>query len=83
MIRDELWSVSISRIRAFFDTQPNITPTDTGYQYGNCLITLTEVPPKDSARFPIPRTQVVFDGSDTDVSDIYHRFMIQFLTAGG
>ena len=83
MVRDELWSVSISRIRAFFDTQPDIIPTDTGYQYSTCHITLTEMPPKDSARFQIPRTQVVFDGLDADVSEIYHSFMIQFLTTGG
>ena len=83
MIRDELWSVSIKRIRAFFDSQPNVTPTDTGYQYGKCHITLTEVPPRDSAHFSIPRTQVVSDGLDADVSEIYHSFMIQFLTTGG
>ncbi len=83
MRRDELWSISMARICAFFDTQADLLPTDTGYQYRDCQITLTEVPPNPTARFAMPRTQVVFEGSDQAVSDIYHRFFIQFLTAGG
>ena len=83
MQRDEIWSVSLNRITAFFDEQQDITKTTAGYQYQDCLITLTALPPKEAARFAMPRTQVVFEGSDAAVSAIYHRFLIQFLTAGG
>ena len=83
MQRDEIWSVSLNRITAFFDGQQDITKTTAGYQYQDCHITLTALPPKEAARFAMPRTQVVFEGSDAAVSAIYHRFLIQFLTAGG
>ena len=83
MQRDEIWSVSLNRITAFFDGQQDITKTAAGYQYQDCHITLTALPPKEAARFAMPRTQVVFEGSDAAVSAIYHRFLIQFLTAGG
>ena len=83
MRRDEIWSVSLNRIMAFFDGQQDITKTTAGYQYQDCHITLTALPPKEAARFAMPRTQVVFEGSDAAVSAIYHRFLIQFLTAGG
>ncbi|MBO4947794.1 MAG: hypothetical protein J6K99_05805, partial [Peptococcaceae bacterium] len=83
MRREEIWSVSIARITAFFDIQQDITKTTAGYQYQDCRITLTALPPKETARFAVPRTLVVFEGSDEAVSAIYHRFLIQFLTAGG
>ena len=83
MRRDEIWSVSLNRIMAFFDGQQDITKTTAGYQYQDCHITLTALPPKEAARFAMPRTQVVFEGSDAAVSAIYQRFFIQFLTAGG
>ena len=83
MIRDEIWSVSITRIRAFFDLQPDMIPTDTGYQFQECQITLVELPPKVSDYFSVSRTQVIFKGPDHQVSNIYHRFVIQFLTTGG
>ena len=83
MRREEIWSVSIARITAFFDIQQDITKTTAGYQYQDCRIALTALPPKEAARFAMPRTQVVFEGSDAAVSAIYHRFLIQFLTAGG
>ena len=83
MRREEIWNVSLNRITAFFDGQQDITKTTAGYQYQDCHITLTALPSKEAARFAMPRTQVVFEGSDAAVSAIYHRFLIQFLTAGG
>ena len=83
MQRDEIWSISITRISAFFDAQPDLIKTSTGYRSSDCQITLRALTPNNAVRISIPRTQVIFEGSDASVAAIYHRFLIQFLTAGG
>lgn len=83
MIRDEIWSVSMDRILAFFNTQPDIVRTAAGYQYRDCQITVQALTPKTRLGLEMAQTQVTFTGDAQSVSDIYHRFFIQFLTAGG
>lgn len=83
MIKDEIWSISLEKAVAFFNGQPDITKTADGFLFRDCRISLQALPPKGSAKWHMPRIRLMIEGPDEDVAAIYHRFFIQFLTAGG
>ncbi len=83
MIKDEIWSVSLKKAVAFFDSQSDLTKTEHGYVFRGCRISLEELPPKGSSNWHMPRIRLMIEGPEEDVATIYHRFFIQFLTAGG
>ena len=82
MTIDENWGVSIDRARAFFAQMPDVTPVPDGFECGGCSITLT---PQSGqmGTIPLQRTQLHIDGPEAEVREIYHRFFIRFLSAGG
>ena len=84
MIKEEIWSVSIQRARAFFREQEDVQEESSNtYIFGSCRIQLTELKPKGMGVWAAKRTRVCLSGEDADVENIYHRFFIQFLSTGG
>ena len=84
MIKEETWSVSIQRARAFFREQEDVTEESINvYVCRSCRITLTELKPKGMGVWAAKRIRVHIAGEDADVEDIYHRYFIQFLSTGG
>ena len=84
MIKEETWSVSIQRARAFFREQADVTEESiNSFVYGTCRVTLTELKPKGMGIWAARRIRVRMEGGDADVEHIYHRYFIQFLSTGG
>ena len=84
MIKEEIWSISIQRARAFFREQEDVSQSDSNtFSYGSCTITLTEMKPKGMGVWAAKRIQVRMEGEEADVENIYHRYFIQFLSTGG
>ena len=84
MIKEETWSVSIQRARAFFREQEDVQEESAGsFLYGSCRITLTELKPKGMGVWAAKRIRLHMEGEDTDVETIYHRYFLQFLSTGG
>ena len=84
MRKEEIWSVSIQRARAFFRDQEDVTEEGLNdYTFGTCRISLTELKPKGMGVWAAKRIQVCMEGEDADVEAIYHRYFIQFLSTGG
>ena len=84
MIKEETWSVSLQRARAFFRQQEDVTEESANvYVFGSCRIRLTELKPKGMGVWAAKRIQVRMEGEDTDVENMYHRYFIQFLSTGG
>ena len=84
MLKEETWSISIQRARAFFREQQDVTEESANvYLFGSCRITLTELKPKGMGVWAAKRIQVRMEGEDPDVENIYHRYFIQFLSTGG
>ena len=84
MTKEEIWSVSIQRARAFFREQEEVTEeTMNVFRFRTCRVQLTELKPKGMGVWAAKRIQVRMEGEDTDVENIYHRYFIQFLSTGG
>ena len=84
MIKEEIWSISIQRARAFFREQADVTEENGNlFVFRSCRIGLTELKPKGMGVWAAKRIQVRMEGQDADVEDIYHRYFIQFLSTGG
>ena len=84
MMKEEIWSISIQRARAFFREQTDVTEESPNlFLFRSCRIGLTELKPKGMGVWAAKRIQVRMEGEDTDVEDIYHRYFIQFLSTGG
>lgn len=84
MIKEEIWSISIQRARAFFREQEDVIEESTNiFSIGSCRISLTELKPKGMGVWAAKRIQLHMEGDEADVENIYHRFFIQFLSTGG
>lgn len=84
MVKEETWSVSIQRARAFFRDQEDVTEENINtFFFRSCRITLTELKPKGMGVWDAKRIRVYMEGEDVDVESIYHRYFIQFLSTGG
>lgn len=84
MIKEETWSVSIQRTREFFRTQSDVDEESANtYLYNSARVELTELKPKGMGIWAAKRIHVKMEGGEEDVSAIYHRFFMQFLSTGG
>ena len=82
MEKTEIWAVEQQQIAAFFRQQPDAQELETGFRFPGCTVTLTALPRSDSLFSP-NRTQLCWSGTEEAVQQIYHRFFIRFLSAGG
>ena len=84
MVKEETWSVSIQRARAFFREQEDVTEEGiNAFVCGSCRIRLTELKPKGMGIWAAKRIKLHMEGEDADVEKIYHRYFLQFLSTGG
>ena len=84
MLKEETWSVSLQRARAFFREQEDVTEESINcFVFRSCRIDLTELKPKGMGVWAAKRIKIRMEGEDADVEDIYHRYFIQFLSTGG
>ena len=84
MVKEEIWSIALPRVSAFFRKQEDVTEESANtYIFGSCRITLTELKPKGMGVWAAKRIQIRMEGEDADVESIYHRYFIQFLSTGG
>ena len=83
MVKEEIWSVTIERARAFFRRQEDVSEQDGLFCYNTARVLLTELKPKGMGIWAAKRIKVYIEGDDADVENIYHRFFIQFLSTGG
>lgn len=65
---DEIWAADAERIKAFF---------------GDRCDDVTIIPLPDRALGPmiVPQTRIIISGENAD--ELYHRFYLSFMTAGG
>lgn len=84
MVKEEIWSVSMDRARAFFHSQEDVLEQETNlFSYKSCSARITELKPKGMGVWAAKRMKLHMEGEDADVSELYHRFFIQFLSTGG
>lgn len=65
---DEVWAVDAERIREFFRDHRD-------------EVEVTALPEKRVGSMLLPQTRIVITGDDAD--ELYHRFYLSFMTAGG
>ena len=84
MVKEETWSVSIQRARAFFREQEDVLEENPNvFVFGTCRVQLTELKPKGMGIWAAKRIKLHMEGEDADVEKIYHRYFLQFLSTGG
>lgn len=84
MFKEETWSVSMERAKAFFREQEDVVEeAPTVYCFNSARVTLTELKPKGMGMWAAKRIKLHIEGSEEDVNSIYHRFFMQFLSTGG
>lgn len=65
---DEVWAVDAKRIEAFFSDHPDD-------------VTVIPLPERKLGSMTMPQTRIIITGDDAD--ELYHRFKLSFMTAGG
>lgn len=65
---DEIWAVDAERIRAFFREHPD-------------CVTVIPMPDKKLGSMTMPQTRIIITGENAD--ELYRRFYLSFMTAGG
>ena len=83
MIIEENWAVEPHRVRCFFAEQPDADECPGGYLVGGCVVTLAETEGRLLGKWAIRRTKIRFEGDEPAVKEVYHRFFLRFLSAGG
>ena len=84
MLKEETWSVSMERARAFFRSLEDVSEeSSTVFLFNSARVTLTELKPKGMGVWAAKRIKLNIEGGDEDVAAIYHRFFMQFLSTGG
>ena len=84
MVKEEIWSIAIPHARSFFRQQEDVIEENMNcFVYGTCRVELTELKPKGMGIWAAQRIKIYMEGEDADVSEIYHRYFMQFLSTGG
>ena len=84
MVKEEIWSIPLERVRAFFLAQPDVAAEAADrFRYESCRISVEPLSPALEGMWAAKRTRLRLEGREEDVARIYHRFFLQFLSAGG
>ncbi len=84
MTKEEIWSVSLERVQAFFRHQKDVNEENANtFRFLSCRIILTELEPDGTGIWAAKRIKLRLEGEPEDVENIYHRYFLQFLSAGG
>ena len=54
MRKEDIWAVDSGRIRTFFQEQPDITQTESGFVFHSCRVSVTALEPRRRTAFPCP-----------------------------
>jgi len=65
---DEVWAVDAGRVKAFFKDHMD-------------AVTVIALPDRRLGSMVMPQTRIIITGNDAD--ELYHRFYLSFMTAGG
>ena len=65
---DEVWAVDAERVKAFFRENPGEVRT-------------ISLPDRKLGSMTMPQTRIIISGENAD--ELYHRFYLSFMTAGG
>ena len=80
---EENWGIAMQRVQQFFCSQPDVCPIPQGFQFADCKITLFPAAGMLMGKWPQERTVIRIEGPDAQVREIYQRFFLRFLSAGG
>ena len=83
MIIEENWAIDPKRVRDFFASQPDGVQTPEGVAINGCTVSLQETEGSLIGKWAIRRTCVRFEGEEAAVKEVYRRFFLRFLSAGG
>ena len=83
MIIEENWAVDPRRVRSFFAEQPDASTIPEGFDVGGCTVTFSEAEGSLLGKWTMRRTNVRFEGDESAVKEVYRRFFLRFLSAGG
>ena len=83
MVKEENWAIPAERIRAFFRQQADVSETEDGFVFRQCHIHLSPQTGQLLGKWQQSRTVITMDGPEADTEEIYKRFFLQFLSAGG
>ena len=83
MFREENWAIPPERIREFFRQQTDVSEAEDGFVFRQCRIRLIPQSGQLMGKWQQQRTVITLDGPEADTQEIYKRFFLQFLSAGG
>ena len=83
MVKEENWAIPVERIQAFFRQQVDVTEAEGTFQFRQCTIRLIPQSGQLLEKWQQPRTLITLEGPDEDAEEIYKRFFLRFLSAGG
>lgn len=65
---DEVWAVDARRVKKFFKEHPDV-------------VTVISLPDRTLGSMTMPQTRIIITGDNAD--ELYRRFYLSFMTAGG
>lgn len=83
MHQEEIWAVPLDRITGFFLRQAETVPAGDWLYWKDCIVILQTLPPRPMGPWPIPQTRVIIHGPDEQAKELYRRFFLTFVSAGG
>lgn len=69
---DEVWALEAERVKAFFDESRS---------EHKCDVTVIPMPNRSIGPVSMPQTRIIMSGEGAD--ELYRRFCLKFMTAGG
>ena len=80
----ESWAVTYERAKEFWDSQGDVLPMGEGrYRFGSCAIRIDRQQDRRLGSATFPRTLLKIQGETQEAAEIYARFFLRFLSAGG
>ena len=85
----EAWAVDIARIERFFLSLENAERGNAEEEGGSlircgaCSVKLSPLPQHPVGPVAVPRTLVEISGPDAAAGELYRRFFLRFISAGG
>lgn len=85
MVVTEVWALPLARIKKYLEGfyEEMIYAEENLVKIGEVEIRLTKLPDNTIMKFPIPRTEIKIEGPEEAAEKIHHRFVMNFLSAGG
>ncbi len=81
---NEIWAVDMARMERFFLSLEGAEAAAGGViRCGKCDVRLTPLSGHPVGPLEVPRTRVEISGEDEEARDLYRRFFLRFISAGG